>query len=65
MFNGITLKEKKLYNRNPGSKTINRELSFKINEGLDFLEFINRHKGITLDRKTTKIKEMLEYYSRL
>ena len=65
IINIFDLKEKKLYNRNPDSKTINRELSFKINESLDFLEFINRHKGITLDRKTTKIKEMLEYYSRL
>lgn len=65
IINIFDLKEKKLYNRNPDSNTINRELSFKINESLDFLEFINRHKGITLDRKTTKIKEMLEYYSRL
>lgn len=65
IINLFDLKEKKLYNRNPDSKTINRELSFKINESLDFLEFINRHNGITLDRKNTKIKEMLEYYSRL
>lgn len=59
------LKEKKLYNRNPESNTINRELSFNINEAVDFIEFINKHNGIVLERKNSKIKEMLKNYSRL
>lgn len=65
VINLFKMKDKKLYNRNPNSQTINRELSFRIIESLDFLEFINKHKGISLTRKDTKIKEMLENYSRL
>lgn len=56
---------KKLYHRHPESKTINRELSLNLNESLDFLEFINKHEGIRLKRKDTKIQEMLKQYSRL
>lgn len=65
IINLFDFKDKKLYHRNPESQTINRELSLKINESLEFLEFINKHNGIKLERKNTKIKEMLEYYGRL